>query len=194
MKKRKKGRALLSLVTALAMVFSTLAGIVPGTSLTVYADSTQAYTDYLVTTDANENKSGDDLTALQVTFNDSKWYIIEDNSTSATSGTVTLLAADTSFGTMKFNSTYNNSYNASVIKSYLDNQTKAGGDFAAVAEAIETVNLTTYQYNSTNEYESVQGVKLYLLSTEEANSLPANVRMTSFDGYNYWWLRSPGMP
>ena len=78
---------------ALALVI----GLVPGMSLTAEADGEKAYAAYDVTTDENKSKSGADLTALQVTFNDKPWYIIADNSTAVDAGTVTLLAADTSF-------------------------------------------------------------------------------------------------
>ena len=57
--------------------------------------------------------------------------------------------------------------------------------------------MTNNKYNSTDEYETVNGVKLYLLSTEEASSLPVNVRKAGFTGGNCydneWWLRSPGV-
>ncbi|MBO6298162.1 MAG: hypothetical protein J6N53_04890 [Lachnospiraceae bacterium] len=190
---RQKLKRWIGILLTLVMVL----GQMPGMSLTAYAAGEKAYTAYDVTTETNKTKSGDDLTALQVTFNERKWYIIEDNSSSATSGTVTLLSADTSFGTKRFdNGDYSNHYSTSQVKTYLDDMTKTGGAFADVADAIETVNLTTNQYNSTAEYETVNGVKLYLLSTEEANSLPVNVRKAGFtegDCYsNQWWLRSPG--
>ncbi|MEE3462023.1 MAG: DUF6273 domain-containing protein, partial [Lachnospiraceae bacterium] len=156
----------------------------------------KAYAAYDVTTETNKTKSGNDLTALQVTFKDKKWYIIEDNSLSAMSGTVTLLSADTTFGTKIFADNKSNKYSTSQVKAYLDSMTETGNDFADVADAIETVNLTTNKYNSTEEYETVNGVKLYLLSTEEANRLPTNVRKAGFTGddcgANEWWLRSPG--
>ncbi len=190
---RKKMKQLIGILLTLVMVL----GQMPGMSLTAYAAGEKAYAAYDVTTDTNKTKSGDNLTALQVTFNERQWYIIEDNSSSATSGTVTLLSADTTFGTKTFdNENYSNKYSTSQVKAYLDDMTKTGGAFADVAEAIETVNLTTNKYNSTEEYETVNGVKLYLLSTEEANSLPTNVLKAGFTGgdcsYNEWWLRSPG--
>ncbi|MBO6207130.1 MAG: hypothetical protein J6O73_09335, partial [Lachnospiraceae bacterium] len=67
--------------------------------------SGDAYAAYNVTTDDNKTKSGDALTALQVTFHGMPWYIISDNSTAVDAGTVTLLAADTGFGLSKFDST-----------------------------------------------------------------------------------------
>ncbi len=190
---RKKLKQLIGILLTLVMVL----GQMPGMSLTAYAAGEKAYAAYDVTTETNKTKSGNDLTALQVTFNDRKWYIIDDNSSSAKSGTVTLLSADTSFGTKTFNNEKNsNRYSTSQVKTYLDSMTGTGGAFAGVADAIETVNLTTNKYNSTNVYETVNGVKLYLLSTEEAKSLPENVLKAKFTeghcNYNEWWLRSPG--
>ena len=108
-----------------------------------------------------------------------------------------MLSADTTFGTKRFdNGDYSNKFSTSQVKAYLDSMTGTNGAFADVADAIETVNLTTNKYKSTEEYETVNGVKLYLLSTEDANSLPTNVRKAGFSGvdieYNEWWLRSPG--
>jgi len=166
--------------------------------LTAFADGEKSYAAYDVTTETNKTKGGNALTALQVTFNERKWYIIEDNSSSATSGTVTLLSADTTFGTKTFDNNENSSdkYSTSQVKAYLDSMTGTDGAFADVAEAIETVNLTTNKFDSTDVYETVNGVKLYLLSVEEAVSLPENVRKAGFTGgdcqFNEWWLRSPG--
>ncbi len=69
------------------LTFAMVVGLMPGTSLTAYADE-KAYSAYDVTTVTNKGKSGDQLTALQVTFNGVKWYIIADNSTTANDGTV----------------------------------------------------------------------------------------------------------
>ncbi len=189
---RMKMKRFFGILLGLALVL----GLLPGTTLTAYAAGEKAYAAYDVTTETNKTKSGNDLTALQVTFNERQWYIIEDNSSSATSGTVTLLSADRTFGTKKFDDmNYSNKYSTSQVKTYLDSMTGTGGAFAGVAEAIETVNLTTNQYNSNDVYETVNNVKLYLLSTEEAKSLPENVRgaeSTGGNGSYNWWLRSPG--
>ncbi|WP_026510264.1 Ig-like domain-containing protein [Butyrivibrio sp. LC3010] len=154
-------------------------GLMPGMSLTAYAAG--AYNDYLVTTDANKNKSGDDLTALQVKFNEKPWYIIADNSTAVNAGTVTLLAADTSFGTSAFDPTdpYSKAYSESTVKSKLDALTAEGDSFAGVKDAIVEPDLRDV---------NVTGAKLYLLSTDEAENVPVNVRKFR----NNWWLRSPG--
>ncbi|WP_408070778.1 Ig-like domain-containing protein [Butyrivibrio sp. JL13D10] len=154
-------------------------GLMPGMSLTAYAAG--AYNDYLVTTDANKNKSGEDLTALQVKFNEKPWYIIADNSTAVNAGTVTLLAADTSFGKSAFDSTdpYSRDYSGSTVKSKLDALTAEGDSFAGVKDAIVDPDLTDV---------SVTVAKLYLLNITEARKVPENVRKFS----DNWWLRSPG--
>ena len=173
MKKRRLFGILLSLALMLTMM--------PGMMLTAYADSTKAYANYDVTTDANKNKSVDELAALQVNFNGKPWYIIADNSDSATEGKVTLLAADTSFGRSEFNNTNDNAYGGSTVQQYLLGLTTTGG-FKVVAEAISDTNLN-----------DVGGVvsKLYLLSTEEASNLPVNVRKINFNSMNgVWWLRT----
>ncbi|XME03980.1 hypothetical protein QYZ88_007315 [Lachnospiraceae bacterium C1.1] len=170
--KRKIGRKIISFLITMAMVV----GVIPGMSLTAYAGSTKEYAAYDVTTDANKDKSGDNLTSLQINFNNKPWYIIEDNS-SSTGGTLTLLAADTSFGTAYFEENYfTDSYSTSDVKSTLD--TCVTEQFNDVADAI---------VNTDNG-------KLYLLSKDEANELPVNVLKISFTGgncnYGEWWLRT----
>ena len=157
-----------SILLSLALVL----GLMPEMSLTAYA-ATETYTKLM-----NDK--------IVVKFNNYDWYIIADNSTMVNAGTVTLLAADTSFGLSKFHDS-SNAYSGSTVKSKLDELTAEGGAFASVKGAIADTNLTDV---------GVNGAKLYLLSTEEANSLPDNVRKAEFRGegchYNEWWLRSPG--
>jgi hypothetical protein len=132
-----------------------------------------------------EADNADALAAKVVKFNGYDWYMIEDNSTSETEGTVTLLAADTSFGATQFNSSvYVNKYSTSTVKTYLDGMTETGGAFADVADAIVATDLTDV---------NVTGAKLWLLSSGEANNIPVNVRMCSQASeaiFNAWWLRS----
>lgn len=160
MKKRLFG-ILLSLVLAL--------GLLPGMSLTAYA-TTETYTNLM------NNKT-------VVKFNNHDWYIIADDST-ATGGTVTLLAADTSFGTSAFDSTAqcSNAYSGSTVKSNLDALTAEDGAFASVKDAIADTDLSDV---------GVTGAKLYLLSTSEAEPY-ANFKFTGVD-LGGWWLRSPGL-
>ncbi|WP_026658382.1 Ig-like domain-containing protein [Butyrivibrio sp. AC2005] len=155
--------------------------LMPGMSLTAYADYQKAYADYDVTTTTNKVKSGDDLTALQVKFNEKPWYIIADNSTAVNAGTVTLLAAE-SLGTSKFHGS-SNKYSTSTIKTYLDDMTTASDDaFVEVASAINTVKVKG------SDSDTEVDAKLYLLSTDEAGNVPENVRKFS----TVWWLRSSG--
>jgi hypothetical protein len=163
-------------------IFKTLAvTVLSAVSLTAYADDQKAYADYDVTTDANKTKYGDDLTALQVTFNGKPWYIIEDNSIAVDAGTVTLLAAE-KLGTSEFHNS-SNKYSTSTIRTKLDNMTASGGSFAEVASAINTVKVKGS--DSDDEVDA----KLYLLNTTEANNVPVNVRMFNND----WWLCSQGL-
>ena len=137
-----------------------------------------------------EADDADALAAKVVKFNGYDWYLIEDNSRSKTKGTVTLFAADTSFGATPFNSTViDNKYSISTVKTYLDGMTETGGAFADVADAIETVTVTT-------DNDTDVTAKLYLLSKSEAGALPVNVRMSgNFANATYngtvYWLRSP---
>ena len=105
---------------------------------------------------------------------------------------MTLLAADTSFGTSSISKfpSYSNSYASSVVKAKLDSMTAEDGPFAGVADVIVATDLSDVR---------VEGAKLYLLSTGEAQSLSAAERIMSFplsDSYfnGSWWLRSPGNP
>lgn len=148
------------------------------------AGANTPYTDFLVTTDANKTKSVNDLAALQVTFNGKPWYIIEDNSTADSDPTVTLFAADTSFGVSAFSDNGSNDYSDSLIKPALWDLTSSGS-FKDVDKAIASVYLEDVDSSG----------KLYLLSTDEASALPANVLKITFSGtsnesYAPWWLRS----
>ena len=160
--KQKTGRKLLSFLLTLAMVV----GLLPGMSLTAYA-ATETYTNLM------NNKT-------VVKFNNHDWYIIADDST-ATGGTVTLLAADTSFGTSAFSNNNSNVYSSSTVKGVLDALTAEEGAFASVKDAIADTDLSDV---------GVTGAKLYLLSTSEAGPY-ADFKFTGApnDG---WWLCSPG--
>ena len=168
--KQKTGRKLLSFLLTLAMVV----GLLPGMGLTVYA----------ATYDGNPYASLVNTTTT-VKFNDIDWYIIKDESTAVDVGTVTLFAKEMIGGSM-FHSE-SNAYSTSTVKSYLDGLTTEGKAFAGVADAIETVKVKGS--DSDNEVDA----KLWLLSTEEANSLKAVIRLCSQEEYGYWWLRSPGI-
>ena len=108
--KQRNRTILLSVLLILALVI----GLMPGMGLTAYA-ATETYTNLM------NNKT-------VVKFNNHDWYIIADDST-ATGGTVTLLAADTSFGISKFHDS-SNAYSSSTVNSMLVALTAEGGAFA----------------------------------------------------------------
>lgn len=124
----------------------------------------------------------DDATALAakvVKFNGYDWYLIKDNSTSETEGTVTLFAKD-KIGSSRFDNS-KSVYSGSMVKSYLDNLTADGGAFADVADAIVSTDL---------EDVTVTGAKLWLLSKDEVITtykLSTALNKCSND----WWLRTP---
>lgn len=124
-------------------------------------------------------------TRTVVHFNDYNWYIIADNSTAADAGTVTLLAADNSFGLSAFDANNNNTYSSSTVKGYLD-QIVAGTagegkpDFSNVTDAIQCTDLTDV---------GVNGANLYLLSSSEVGQyIDLKFTGATNDG---WWSRSP---
>jgi len=139
--------------------------------------ATEAYTS-LIPTNTDEDT---DLASKQVLFNGYKWYIIEDNSTSATEGTVTLLAANNDFGSSKFSEDFRNKkYSESLIKSSLDALTNSS--FKDVADAIETVKVKGS--DSDTEVEA----KLYLLNyRNEFFKVLGRARRYP----DAWWLREP---
>ena len=160
----QRSKRLLSILLSLVLVL----GLMPGMNATAYAQ-TEIYT-----------KLKNDRTV--VNFHDHVWYIIADDSSSATAGTVTLLAADNSFGTSKFdNNQSSNAYSSSTVKGVLDALTAEGGAFASVKDAIADTDLSDV---------NVTGAKLYLLSTSEVGPY-ANLNFTGAQN-GIWWLRSPG--
>ncbi len=180
--RRKKGRKLISkrmLLTVMVSLTMVL-GLMPGMSLKAYADDTKAYATYDVTTDANKNKSVDELKALQVTFNGKPWYIISDNSTAVDAGTVTLLVAEELGEPVMFDeSSY--AYSSSTVRTTLDNMTASGGSFAEVESAINTVKVKG------SDNDVAVDAKLYLMSVDEVKCVPVNVLAFS----HTWYLRTP---
>ena len=176
--KQKTGRKLLGVLLTVALLLGLAPGLgMPATAEGTTAEGTTAYAAYLVTADSNNNKSSSELKAIQVTFNGYKWYIIEDNSTSRNSGTITLLLAEGVIGLSKYGY---DEYDNSTVKSYLATFTEENGSFANVASAIV----------------DTEAGKLYLLSWEKAMQLSENVRkLIIYDdreatGKNCeWWLR-----
>ncbi|MBR1532084.1 MAG: hypothetical protein IJ643_08510, partial [Eubacterium sp.] len=180
---KKISRKVISVLLSLLMVFSCFSGM----GLTAYA-GTDTYTNLIPT-------GSEDTTALAgkvVKFNNIDWYIIKDESTVANARTVTLLAKDP-ISASKFHDS-GNVYSNSTVKTYLDGLLTAEGtnSFKDVADAISPVTLTIYKYKSTDVSETISNAKLWLLSKEEANELPQNVRMCATTNGSKWWLRSPG--
>ncbi|MBP5164243.1 MAG: hypothetical protein ILP08_02290, partial [Lachnospiraceae bacterium] len=157
-------KKLISILLTLVLVLS----LMPAVSLRAYAYEGNPYTGLVNTT-------------TTVKFNNLDWYIIKDESSAVDAGTVTLLAKDP-IGLSKFDASGNlsNDYGISTIKTNLDTLTKLGGSFAGVANAIVGVDLTDVQ-------TPVNDAKLWLLSKDEANALPENVRNCG----EVWWLRTP---
>ena len=175
---KQKWKHFMSLLVCLSMVFSFM----PGMGLKAQAWDSDPYANYVGT-----NRT--------VKFNNMDWYIIQDESTAADAGTLTLFAKD-QIGCASFNETSlgDNVYSSSGVKKYLDNLTKEGRSFADVADAIVTIpSLTTNGFESTEIYDTATNVKLYLLSTEEADAITNQYVRKCSDAYNgAYWLRSPG--
>ena len=130
-------------IMSLLLAILIVVGMMPSMAQNAYA-STDIYT-----------KLMNDATVVK--FNDYNWYIIKDDST-ATGGTVTLLAADKSFGDSTFNGGRNTAYNGSIVQGKLNALTAEGGAFASVKDAIADTNLNDV---------GVTGAKLYLLNNTE---------------------------
>ena len=95
---------LLSIVLTLAL----LLGLLPGMSLTALAADVDPFARLVNTT-------------VTVRFNNHDWNIIKDDSWGYDAGTLTLLAADTSFGTCAFDVTrQSNNYSTSTVKGVLE--------------------------------------------------------------------------
>ena len=120
------------------------------------------------------------LVAKVVKFNGYDWYLIEDNSTAADAGTVTLLAKDMSFGTSAFDENYMTiRYVNSTVRAALLNLTADSGSFAAASDAITATDLTDIE---------LTGEKLWLLSADQVDNLPTAVKTLNSN----WWIRTPG--
>ncbi len=141
---------------------------------------TSTYTNLIPTSSDNDSA----LASKAVTFNGIKWYIIADDSTSDSSGIVTLFAQDP-IGLSEFHAS-SDAYGISTIRSYLDGLTTGSGSFAGVANAIVGTDLLDV---------GVSDAKLFLLSHNEVTNLPTNVRKNHSDfddDRRHYWLRSSG--
>ena len=119
---------------------------------------------------------------MKVNFNGYEWFVIADNSTSATEGSLKLLAANDRFGESQFNSDPKNyDYMKSNIKRYLD-QVVAGtaGTGKPNFSAVEFAMLTNEQVGS----------KLYLLDLGEAENLYNSSRSLVTAQFSLWWTKT----
>ena len=127
-----------------------------------------AYADYLPA----EADDADALAAKVVKFGGMDWYLIEDNSTSETEGTVTLFAKEC-VGASKFG-TNNNTYSGSTVETYVNNWYTS--NISADAKA------------------AVDGNGMFLLTADQARALSSGVRKCSEASgadTNLWWLCTP---
>ncbi len=107
-------------------------------------------------------------TATVIHFNDMEWYLIADNSTTETQGSVTLLAKEC----------VTSASDSSDINALLNAMTASGGDFENVADLILSVG---------------SGTKLYLPGLRElATVSPRLLKCSKESGAqkNMWWLGS----
>ena len=159
--KRKLGRKLLGFLLTLAM----LVGLIPGMGLTAYADwDGDPYAALLNTTTA-------------VDFDGKEWYLIENNSTAANAGTVTLLSKE-----CVEKSAYNSSGS---FVTYDNNPTIKG-----VVDTWYSGNITS------NAKTAVNGNGMFLLTYDQANKILEGdmgvLKCNSGEEYEYWWLCSGG--
>ena len=137
--------------------------VMPAGRINVYVTTaTQVYYDYLANTKV-------------VRFNDIDWYVIADHSTGS-EPSVTLLSKRPISGYTQY---FGQSpfFAKSAVKQYLDNMVTT--TFADTAGAIRSVDLPDVK---------VTGARLYLLSSDELESIPWALRRC--EGCNYW-LRTP---
>ncbi|MBQ6757067.1 MAG: S-layer homology domain-containing protein [Oscillospiraceae bacterium] len=167
----KKLTKALSFLLTLAMVV----GLMPGMSLTAYAAPSGSSLD-------NPFDSGETVgyaslvnTTTVVNFDGKDWYLIEDNSTAANAGTVTLLLKEcvdaSEYDSTNSSSTYSGSTVETAVNNYYTNSI------------------------SSNVKSAIVDSKMFLLTTDQANAMTENTRKCSEASgaeYNYWWLCSPG--
>ncbi len=181
----------------------------PGMSKTTYAYDGNPYAGLVLDMrGVSSNDTADTLSGKTVKFGGYEWYIIEDKSTAARAGTLTLFAVQC-IGKASIFDRYHtdNHYSTSYVKEMVvDAMTNEGGALYPVAGAISpTENLSTVSYDGTSVYDTVNGsVKCYLLDTATASKLPIAARLSELaegvsSGYGdyyktnkLWWLRSPG--
>ena len=155
---KKMARKVLSVLLSLELVLSLL----PGGSLTAYANGDGAYSSYVGTT-------------TTVKFNGIDWYIIEDNSTSAMEGSVRLLAKER-VGTSQFNANRDdgNSYEGSLLKTWVETYyTNTFGDLPSGVVIDGKLDILTKDEASQLSQDVLKCASDSILN-------------------NMWWLSSPG--
>nr|WP_155959639.1 DUF6273 domain-containing protein [[Eubacterium] cellulosolvens] len=155
---RIKMKRFLGILLTLTLVL----GLMPGMSLTAYADGTTYNPASTYTGFGNLNTNNTELTISEVSG--ITWYVIANDST-----TVTLLSKK-SFGKQAFNSDQSkgNIYETSDIKTFVDGLTGEGRPLAGISSVISD---------------------LALIDTTTAQGLSETKRKGDRNG---WWLRSPG--
>jgi len=157
-------------------------GTEPNPDTAIADDTTYTYTyaarvpadDYidLIPTEA---QSMDEVANLRVNFNGFKWYVIRYDEAQ---NTCTLFAAE-KIGPNSWFDDFSNDYSASDIRKLLDGMTAEGGLFEGAAGNIRKTSLSDIS-------PIVDDAALFLLSTEEAEAVPVNVRKYGEE----YWLRS----
>ncbi|ETP73900.1 hypothetical protein UYO_0155 [Lachnospiraceae bacterium JC7] len=161
MKHGKTKRKILSILLSLVMVL----GLMPGMSLTALAYDNNPY-DSLVNT------------TTEITFDSKTWYLIEDDSTAANAGTVTLLAKEC-VGSSQYNA------NGSFVE-YSNSTVKTAVDSWYTGNNIISADAKT----------AVSGSGMFLLTEDQAttiyNANPDVLKCSKADGAddNAWWLCS----
>ena len=128
---KKTGRRVLSFLLTLAMVV----GLVPGMSLTAYADGTTYDPASTYTGFGDLNTNNTEVTIGSVP--EITWYVIANDSS-----TVTLLSKQ-SFERQQFNSdtAKGNAYETSEIKTYVEGLTGEGQPLAGISSVISDLTL-----------------------------------------------------
>ncbi|WP_026494666.1 leucine-rich repeat protein [Butyrivibrio sp. WCD3002] len=156
----KNKKRFLGFLLSLALML----GLMPGMSLTAYADEWEG----------NPYESLKNTTTV-IKFDNKDWYLIEDESTAANAGTVTLLAKD-------------------CVRASAYNGRGSGANYTG--STVQGIVNTWYAGNISEDAKTaVSGGEMFLLTIAQANAITSvDVRKCSAPGTqnNVWWLCSPG--
>ena len=156
---RKKLKQLIGILFSLVMVL----GLMPGMSLTALAWDGDPYGSLVNNTTV-------------VKFDEKEWYLIENNSTAANAGTVTLLSKECVAASQYNSNDSSIKYSGSTVESTVNNW--------------YTQNITA------NAKTAVVDNKMFLLTKDQAGAMIEDTRKCSkYSGTdeNYWWLCSRGI-